>query len=171
MYFLDELKQNSEACKVVKFPGTDIDVKLRLLSNGEMQAAVFATEKLFKVNDLVCNMGTVDAYEDDKTTQILYRALSTCDTEAKPLAATVDAFRNSISKDVKDMLAEEYSALESDHKPRIDELSEDEVNSLIEEVKKNPDSIMNVLSLPLLRKLTTTLASRLSILQKANGSS
>jgi len=167
MSLLEKLKAGTKNEKRVKFPGTETEVDIRLLSDSDLQAAHFAAERLFRKEDIGYHVGTVDAYESEKTTQILFRALEDPET-GKPVAANIDAMRKLITRDEKDFLVGEYAALEAECSPAVE--SEAELAALVEDVKKNPDSAGSVSSISMLRRLSTSLARELQSLRTASGS-
>ena len=79
MSLLEKLKAGKKNKKTIKYPGTDQDIVVSILSEADIQIAHFEAERLFKKNGIEVSMSTVDAYEAEKTTQILFRACS--DTE------------------------------------------------------------------------------------------
>lgn len=169
MSLLEKLKAGTNNRKTVKWPGTDEDIIVRVLSDAERQAASFDTERLFKQQCIEPSMSTIDVYEAEKTTQILFRALS--DTGGKPLADSINEFRDKITIAEKDILVDEYNDLEKECSPDPGKMSDEEFNSLIEELKKNPmQTISSVSNMRTARRLITFLANRLPSLQPDNGS-
>lgn len=165
---LERLKRGSENKKTIKFPGTETYVQIRVLSEGERQAAHFATEQHFKRQGIEVSIATVDAYEAEKTIQLLFRALS--DEEGNPLARTPARFAELLTIDEKNALVEEYMAHERDCSPNPETLSDGEIDEILEELKKNQTIPGSVSSMTIARQLIISLASRLQTLQQASGS-
>ena len=161
MSLLEELKKDEAIETSRNFPGTTREVTVRLLSNGEHQDAVFDAKRFFVKEDITIDMSTLDAYEDEKTTQILFRSIT--DKEGNPIAPSVEVFRKNITKAEKDMLALYYEELEEESAPPfIDTMTEEDFEKVLDEVKKNPAIQLNGLSIHTLRRLTTSLASQLA---------
>ena len=168
MSLLEKLKAGKKNKKTIKYPGTDQDIVVSILSEADIQIAHFEAERLFKKNGIEVSMSTVDAYEAEKTTQILFRACS--DTEGKPLAKAVDEFRSQVLKAEKDILVDEYNALENECSPNPDMMSGEDIEKIIDEVKKRPEIIGSVSNIVTARKLIVSLASRLQNSQQGSGS-
>jgi len=158
MNMLERLKKGTDNKKTITFPGTHEEVVVSVLSEGARQDAGFAAEHHFKRRDIEIGMSTVDAYEAEKTLQMLYRALS--DADGQPLARTVDEFRGFITVDEKDRLVEEYLAFERECSPDPESMSEAELEDLCEEIKKKPEMIGSFSSIGTARQLISYLVNR-----------
>lgn len=169
MSLLQKLKAGTNNRKTIKWPGTEEDIIVRVLSEAERQSASFETERLFKQQGIEISMSTVDVYEVEKTTQLLFRALS--DTENKPVADSINEFRDNITVTEKDILVDAYNELEAECSPDPGKMSDEAFNSLIEDLKKNPaQTISSVSSMRTAIRLITYLANLLQSLQQDNGS-
>jgi hypothetical protein len=164
---LERLKAGTNNRKTIRFPGSDMDVTLSVLSEAQRQEAHFETEQYFKHRDIEVSMVTIDAYEAEKSLRMVYKALS--DSEGKPLSSTIERFRGLLTVDEKSILVDEYLALERDCSPGHD-LGEEEIDAILDDVKKNPTAIGNVSSIGTARQLITSLVNRLATLQQASGS-
>ncbi|MBN2427106.1 MAG: hypothetical protein JXK94_02090 [Deltaproteobacteria bacterium] len=171
MSLLERLKAGIKNTKNIPFPGTDQEVTLRVLSNAELQEAHFAAERHFKKAEIEPGMTTIDAYEDEKTTQILFRALRDPEEPANGIASSASEFRGLLNRQEKDALVDEYTAFEMECSPRTEDMTEQEIGSLIEDVKKNPQTLGSVSNITTARKLIAFLVSRLPPSQKDSGSS
>jgi hypothetical protein len=167
MGLLEKLKKGTGNKKTIKYPGTSEDIVLSVLSEGARQDAQFAAEHHFKSKGVDVSMSTVDAYEAEKTLQMLYRALS--DPEGKPLARTVDEFRRSITIDEKDLLVDQYLDFEKECSPNPEEMSEGELEALWNEIKKKPEILGNSFSIGTARQLIFYLVNRQHSLQADSG--
>lgn len=156
---LEKLKAGKRNVRVIKFPGADQDVAIQALSNADLQDSLFATENYFRDKDIEVGSTTIEAYEDENSTQILFRALRDPEEPSRPFASTVDQLRNLISRDEKDILIEQYNDFEKEVSPKERDLSEDEMDALFEELKKTPET-GNDLSSAMLKRLIVYLASR-----------
>lgn len=170
MNLLEKLKAGTRNTKTIKFPGTSQDVLIKVLSNADLQDAAFATEMLFKSKGIEMSMSIVDAYEDEKTTQILYRALRDPIDQTKPITASIDEFKSLITKAEKDKLVDEYITLEQECSPNIDSMSEADMHAFLDELKKSPETLGNVSNIITARRLISFLVSQLQNSQKDNGS-
>ena len=170
MSLLERLKSGTGNLKTIKFPGTEDDVMLKILSNAELQAAHFAAERLFKRLEIDTSMTTIDAYEDEKTAQILFRALRDPEDPSKGMANTIDEFKKLLTRTEKEVLVDEYSSFESECSPQVTQIGEQELEQLIEEIKKNPATLGSVSNIALARRLITFLVAQAPPLQKDNGS-
>lgn len=159
MSLLEKLKAGKRNLRIIRFPGTEHDVALRVLSNAELQDALFATEDLFRKKNIVIGSTTIEAYEDEHTTQILYRALRDPRDPEKPFAESVDELRSLLTREEKDLLVARYNDFEKEVSPAPDMLTEEEMDGLLDEIKKKPEA-GNGLSFSTLKRLTIYSASR-----------
>ncbi len=170
MSLIEKLKAGNRNIKTIKFPGTESEICLKILSNAEIQEAVFASERRFKVEDIVVASSTLDAYEDERTTQILFRALRDPADSKKPFAGTVDELRKLLTKAEKDALVGEYEAFEQECAPQIAKMTNEQFDELWEALKKNPETTSNFLSSGVQKRLLLYLASRQQTSPTGNGS-
>lgn len=164
---LERLKAGTNNRKTIRFPGSDMDVTISVLSEAQRQEAHFETEQYFKRKSIETSMVTIDAYEAEKSLRMVYKALS--DGEGEPLARTIERFRGLLTVDEKNTLVDEYLAFEKDCSAGYG-LSEGEIDAILDDVKKNPTAIGSVSSIGIARQLITFLVNRLAILQWASGS-
>jgi hypothetical protein len=169
MSLIEKLKAGTRNVKTIKFPGTEDDITLQILSNADYQDAVFAAERRFKGEEMPVASSTLDAYTDERTTQILFRALRDPDNNKKPFTASADELRKLLTKEQKEYLVSEYDAFEDECSPRFETLTDEKFNELWDEVKKKPTAL-NILSSGMQKRLLQFLASRQSISQTPSGS-
>jgi len=166
---LEKLKAGKKAVKTVKFPGTDQDVSIQVLNNSEKQRANMETERYFKAEEISISATTMDIYLDEINTRTLAVALRNPLNVKEPFAASADELRALITTDEKDLLIEEYNALEQEVSPAEKNMTGDQFEDLFATLKKNP-TIGNALNLPTLRGLIGFLASRPWTSPKDSGS-
>ncbi len=159
MSLLEKIKAGKRHARVIKFPGSDEDVALQVLSNHDIQEAVFAAENLFKRAGMEITGSTMDAYEDERTTQILFRALRDPADPKKPFASNVDELRKGLTKAEKEVLVREYYDHERECSPDFAHIPDEEFEEIWAELKKNPQTLSSVSSSTMLRGLLTYLAS------------
>jgi len=169
MSLIEKLKAGTRNVKTIKFPGIEDDIVLQILSNADTQDAVFAAERRFKGEEMPISSSTLDAYEDERTTQILFRALRDPDNHKKPFSASADELRKLLTKEQKDYLAAEYTAFEDECSPRLDNMTDEKFDEIWEEVKKKP-AVLNFLSSGTQKRLLLFLASRQLNSQTLSGS-
>jgi hypothetical protein len=168
---LAKLKAGKRNTNTIKFPGTDSDVALRILTEAERQESVFAAENHFKKKKIEYSVATSDEMEMETDTQILFRALRNPDNLSKSLAGSADELRGMIEENEKQILISQYIAFEQECSPNPKQLDAEELDSLIEGVKKNPEMIIgSVSNIVIARQLITILVKQLAISPKDNGS-
>ena len=170
MSLLEKLKAGKNNVRNVRFPGSDGEVAIQILSSQEVQDSIFAAETLFKKAGVEVSASTLDAYEDERTTQILWRALRDPDQPKEPFAATVGELRKDLTQAEKSILAELYNGFERECSPDFVTMTDGEFEELFEVVKKNPDPLTSDLNTGTLRGLLRYLASRPSKSPTASGS-
>jgi hypothetical protein len=167
---LQKLKLGTDHTKLIDFPGTTQKVVIRILSTADLQMATFNTERLFKAEKIDINIVSANDYDDERATQMLYMALRDPENQDEPIARTITEFRRSITKEIKSALVDEYLTFEKDVSPTPDNLSSEELDRTIAEVKKKPETILtSAISTAMLKKLIIILASPPTNLQTGNG--
>jgi len=174
MSLIEKLKAGKKNVKVIRWPGTDDEIGITILAEAETQEALFAAERLFKEAGIEVTATTINAYNSEVNTQTLFRAL--VDSSRKKPDGTheryfkgIDEFRSLLHREAKEILIEEYNAFEDECNPSPAKLSDEELEKILEDVKKNSHPGTN-LSFGTLRQLVAYLASRPSSSQKASGS-
>lgn len=168
---LDRIKAGARNTRTIKFPGTDQDVMIRILSRAQIQEARFAADETFRKRGIEPGLMTADEYEEERTNQMLYLALRDPADPAAPIAPSVSAFKAQVTLDELDALAAAYRAFEHECSPDPEQLSATELSALIEDLKKTPEQTAgSVSSIAIARQLLASLASRLEISPKDNGS-
>lgn len=170
MSLLAKLKSGKKNIRTIQFPGTDKNAALQALSNQDFQDAVFAAELKFRSADIAVTPSTLDAYEDERTTQVLFRALKDPDDPLKSFAGSVDELRKLLTKEEKEILVDEYNSFEKECSPRFAQLSNEEFEKIWNEVKKSPQMLLSSLSSGTLRGLISYLACRQTNSRTDNGS-
>jgi hypothetical protein len=115
-------------------------VTLRILSKGELQEATFAATRRFKAQDIEVAFYTVEAFKDEETMQILYRALS--DSDGNPVKSSVDQFRAAVFTDELTELAKAYQDFEAEVSPSLDQMNEADFDKFLADLKKKPDAML-----------------------------
>jgi hypothetical protein len=166
---LKMLKAGQANRRRVQWPGTDTDIELRLLSNAQISEASLAADALYNKQGVSVQLHNLDDWRREMTIQQLFRACVEPGTDT-PVAATVAEFRELCSRTEADLLVQEYEALEQQTNPSPQEMSADEFDALLEQVKKKPQqTIGSISNIATLRRLSTCLASLLWTSPKASG--
>jgi valyl-tRNA synthetase len=169
---LQQLKLGTDNVKLVKFPGTDKEVALRIISQRDHQDAAFSTERLFKQEKIDVNMITAEEYESEKATQLLYRALRDPQKLEEPIAPNITEFRKLLTREEKKLLIDEYLGFESECSPSPENMSDEEFDKVLTALKKNSvETIGNITSMSMLKKLLRTTVDLLVSSPTGSGSS
>jgi hypothetical protein len=166
---LQRLKQGTKSTKLIPSPWNQNEmIAIRILSHGQYQQAVIDTETHFKSRKIEMSQTTAVEWENERAIRLLYAALRDPKSLDEAIAPDIMSFRNSLTLKEVQFFLDEMLAFETECSPRIDELSGDELDRLVEDLKKKPqETLSNVTSLPLLRKLTLTMANLLTTSRKA----
>ena len=168
---LQRLKLGTDNVKLLNFPGSDQKVALKILSQKDLQDAAFATERYFKSEKIEVNLVTSEEYDAEKATQILYRCLKDPENTNESIASSITEFRKLLNREEKRILADEYVAFERECSPAPDNLSGDEFDKILSDLKKNPaTSISTITSISTARRLITCLVDQLTSLHTVSGS-
>jgi hypothetical protein len=159
MDLLSKLKAGTSHTKEIVWPGTEEKVLIRLSSDNDHMQSVLATDQVF--SDSKINIENLDAYNSERETQLLFRVILDPETK-KQLFKNITAFRDTITLDIKDTLATELDAFETECNPEIDYISEEDFDKLVTSVKKNvPNTVGNISSIGIAKKLITYLVNQL----------
>ena len=165
MSLIEKLKAGKKNVKVISWPGTGDRIGVSILTEAETQEAVFETERLFRKHGIEYSFAVSDAYQAERNTQTLARAL--VDPEKRgPGGDPVRLFRNADElralpdfAPAKGELIEEYNDWDQECNPSARDLTQEQYGKLFDEVKKNP-SILSDFNSRTLRGLITFSASR-----------
>ena len=135
-----------------------VQVHLKLLTEQDYMQAGLDVLAYFEQRRIGFSTASAELFEAEKATQLLLLAL--VDAAGNPLPISADQLRKTLSRNEKFYLVEQYLELEKRYSPSERTLSEDEFSTLLDTVKKTPQtSNLNDLSFDTLKKLITTLAS------------
>lgn len=169
MSLLEKIKAGDNNTKIIKFPGTDKPVLLKILSNADTQEAGIAAERYFESQKIAFSTSTVDLFADEQKTQMLFRALCDPDDRQKPIADSVAKLREQLTIEEKNYLIDQYMAFEQECSPNMAKMTDAEVDSFLDDLKKNPAPIMNCSNIVLLRRLLLCSVNRQPSLPMGNG--
>jgi hypothetical protein len=173
---IEKLKMGKSNVKVVDWPGLDGEtIGITVLTEAETQEAQFAAERLFKDESIEVNAMTVGAYTSEANTQILFRALvnpqkKTKDGDYERIFSSVDQFRGLVRREAKEVLIDAYNAFEEECSPSPKKMSDEDLQALLDDAKKNSGMPGNDLSFSTLRQLITFTVNLLLSLQRDSGS-
>lgn len=158
MNLLDKLKAGRGAIARVKLDD-EVEIGLRLLTEQDYLQAQIATDKAMSAEGLELNMSTSEAFEAEKTSQLLLRSMVDIDTE-EPLTTSAKQLRSALSRDQKNLLISEYLEHEKQYSPMAGRnMDEDEFGTLLDTLKKTPEMVsLNDLNSDTLKRLITVLA-------------
>jgi hypothetical protein len=132
---------------------------LRLLTEQDYLAAQIATEAAMREAGMELSVSTAEAFEAEKSSQLLVRALID-PANSQPVAETAQALREATYRDQQASLVNAYLAHEKTFSPSERTLTDDELSALLEEVKKNPETMLSSVSnIDTLKRLITVLVS------------
>jgi len=161
MNIIDRIKAGCRNNVVVRWPGTDSEITLRVLSKAELHEATFAAHHRFVYSKVSVEAHTIETFKDEETVQILYRALSGVgDETGKPLAASVDKFRANVSSEEISELAQRYEQLQDECSPSMEAMSDEQFDAFLNDLKKKPEPIISsVSSIDFARRLLRSLVA------------
>lgn len=136
---LERVRAGTKNHQVISWPGSKVRVRLRILSRGELQEAIFAAQAHFKSNDVAVDLTMVEAFEDEKTVQVLFRALEGVEDEeqGKAICSDIDVFRNLVTRDELSELAQAYELFEQECSPNLETMPADQFKTFLDALKKS----------------------------------
>lgn len=159
MSLLDKLKAGRSAIARVKLDDA-VEIGLRILTEQDYLQAQIATDQAMRAEGLELNISTAEAFEGEKTSQLLLRAMVDTDS-GEPLAKSAKQLRGALSRDQKNLLINAYLEHEKDYSPMVGRnMDADEFSELLDTLKKTPGTVdLNGLSSDTLKRLVTVLVS------------
>jgi hypothetical protein len=142
---LEAIKRGISNSKVVLWPGSTVEVVIRILSKQEAQEAFFAAEQRFIREKVQVQLHNLEEFHEERAIQQLVRAVRDVDGGGT-LATSVEVFRSLISRDDVDRLTEIYSAFEDEVGGNLESASEEEIDLLLSELKKKPEQVLGSVS-------------------------
>lgn len=157
---LSIFKAGTDNHKLVKWPGTEHPVAIKILSQKDLQDAAFSTERMFKSEKIDVGILTAEEYEVEKSIQILFRCLRDPKNLEEPVAPNIAEFRKALTREERRLLTDEYLGFESECSPAIDGLSKEDFDKLLQDLKKNPQQILSsITDIGMLKKLLLFMAN------------
>ena len=154
---IERLKAGRTAQRTVTLNG--VALGLRVLSEQDALEADIATQEAMRERGIELGLASAETFEAEKTSQLLLRALVDPDT-GKPVFASARALRETLLRDDKAYLVEEYMAHERAYAPSEANLSPEAFAVLLEALKKTPETTdLNDSSTATLKKLVRCLVS------------
>lgn len=140
----------------------EVELGLRVLTEQDYLDAQIATVQVMQAVGIDLSMASSEAYESEKASQLLARALVDPDS-GQPLAPSAHKLRAALTRDEKELLIVAYMAHEKRFSPSERTLGEEEFTALLAEVKKNASTTdLSASSTDTLKRLITALASLLA---------
>lgn len=163
---LSRIKRGIKNYKILSWPGTETKVRLKLLSEEETLDAIAAADQLFQEKAIRVQFN-VNAYDNEKSVQMLYRALMD-ETGRETVASSITEFRRVLTNEDRVLLIGEYNSLIEECSPSPTNMPPEEFDRLVEALKKNAaETIGSISSFLTLKRLALFLAQ--NPLPKANG--
>ena len=154
---IEKIKAGADHVGTIQWPGTDEPVGLRLLTEFDYSEAGIAADRHFK--DIAIGAQNVNNYNAEIETQWLFRAVVNPDTKER-LFNNIVQFKKMLTPEIKDILAEKLSEMQEKYNPNPDNMTEDEFDKFLDNVKKNPrETVGNIQSISLARRVIISLAS------------
>lgn len=155
---LAKLKAGRSVIKT--FPLGEVTLGLRLLTEGDYQAAGWAANALLDEHETELKASNADLFESEKATHLIMRFVVDPATR-QPVFASAEVVRDTLSREERNAIADAYFDFEREHSPSERTMSEAAFNALLEDVKKKRDpQALNGLSGGLLRRLLLSLAAQ-----------
>lgn len=160
MELIDKIKLGTNLTKEIKWPGTEEVVLIRLLSDNDYLMATKQTESVF--GDIKIAVQTLDSYNSEKETQLLFRAILNPETKER-LFSNITDFRQVLRLEVKEKLMQEFDIFEQENNPDYEKLSDEEFDKLLLNLKKKSNgTVGNISNIYTLRRLVLYLANQQS---------
>lgn len=163
---LERLRRGRDAHRVVNWPGSDVQVQLVPLDDDTLMACQAAAYRYFERIGLQLDTFNADDLHAEIARQVLARSLRVYDPEhperrSELLFASADDLREHIESHERAALTAVYVSLKDDCDPDPDELDREEVEAMLQLVKKKDGRTLSKFDSPTLARFAITLADRL----------
>lgn len=153
------IKAGTKNKTTVNFPRSEKKIEVHLLSNEDTLQSTADAEKLFKQLGITVEFHNVNAWENERAIQMLYRSIKDPEN-GQPVAPDISSFRALTTNEDRRDLMDAYNALVEECNPSPFNMDPHEFDAFIESVKKNPETtIGNCSGLVTLRKLALFLVN------------
>ena len=161
MNLIDKIKLGSQAKKKIDWPGAeDATIQIRVCNENDYLQASMAADQLFK--DVKVGLENIDAYNAEKETQLLFRAIQDPETNEQ-LFKNITEFRDLLVPEIKNFLSDQLDALHEEFSPELTTISDEDFDKLVQDVKKNAEEVIQTQSnIYTLRKLIIYLVNQRS---------
>lgn len=159
-------KRGTDNRKKIAWPGSDTPVCVRVLAEGDYLQAEAHCDHLYR--DRGVSLGNIEERNAVKDTYCLYLAL--VDDDGARVFPDFETFTNYLTPEIRTILIQEHNDWQSACSPAVDALSEKELDSMLDAIKKNPQTVRSISDMRLLRELIIIMASRRQKLPTASSS-
>jgi hypothetical protein len=143
---LESVRVGTQYDTIIEWPGRpDIKIGMRLLSVSETRQAKIENQKEFKAAGLDIAVHNLADYRAQEAAHAMWRAFYDPGTR-KELFHSVHQLRSFCTDDELTALANAYNTFAESNDPNLENMSEDDVDSLISLLKKTPEKIPQTVS-------------------------
>jgi len=155
---LERIKNSGKQRREIEWPGTDHRIHLRVLNENDEIQSTLAVDKIFKDSPLA--LQNIDKYNSEIETHYLFRTIEDPET-GKQLFNDIIDFRESLTPEIKGVLAEELDALHEEFSPQPYKMSSADFKKLVSDIKKNAKgTVGSVTNIFTLRRLIISLVDQ-----------
>jgi hypothetical protein len=144
--------------KKTVFPFSSQEIYLRVLSEYDLQQASRFADQEYKERNV--GLANVDERNEYKTMYEVYCAV--VDEDGVRVFPTFEDFCKACTPEIARRLIEEQSHFQAETSPDITNLSESELDEVVDELKKNSEIVQTISDSRILKKLILYLVSQLS---------
>ncbi len=145
MDLLTKLSGGTKNFKTIPWPtDKDYNIRIRVASDKDYSEATREADKFFENRQGPAWAYNANAYDNYKITQILYRVVTTDEEEPKQLGS-FPQFESFLTPEIKDVIEEKWNDLQDECSPDIEDMSEQRMTNIINEVKKNPKILLQLM--------------------------
>ncbi len=153
---LQRLKQNLPT-KRLRWPDSEEEIVLHVATSQIWQTATVKASEIFK--DVQIGYHNMDDFAQEKLVQALHLCVK--DGNDKTFCSITE-FKTLVTPEILVWLDDQHAILEEDYSPNIDNMSNDQFDKLISDVKKKPEeTLQGVSSIYTLRRVCLYLVNLL----------
>ncbi len=134
--FIAAARRGTEHSRRCVWPGTDKEFVMRVLTCDEKLFARANTDRQMKSSGIERDLIGMDAQEEELTLQFLAISCRNPEDESKPLFDSPEQMRKALHGRELRELSFEYSSLIADYDPDFEDLTSEDVDAILEQVKK-----------------------------------
>ena len=154
---ITKLMRGSDSRRSIDWPGSDKKICIRVLSEHDYIEAEEYCDSIY-AKDRPVNLGNVDERNALRDTYCMYLAI--VDDKGIKIFPDFTTFTDYCTPEVRAVLIAAQNEWQAECAPAIDRMTDDQMDDLLNSIKKNIETVRSITDSRLLRRLIISMVSR-----------